>query len=238
MHIIRIDHLVLDTRDLDKSLSFYGRLPGAVTSLEPGRGIVRFGKQKLNIHTLPPTLYPLAANPVPGGQDFYLRLGGTDNIIAGAPLKNLDGARRKKDAQAIVDPDGNRIWPAPAGEGDSIPAIAGLVLPVADMQVAINFYALVTGQQVREIQGSWQFSLESGFIRLEPWLGARPKGAGDFCLITSMSIHEAWQYLGERTNVLSNPGITGRTGALGPITSFYLRDPDCNLVEIAAYPTP
>jgi catechol 2,3-dioxygenase-like lactoylglutathione lyase family enzyme len=32
-------------------------------------------------------------------------------------------------------------------------------------------------------------------------------------------------------------GPLAKTGALGPMTSYYCRDPDGNLIEIAAYPT-
>jgi catechol 2,3-dioxygenase-like lactoylglutathione lyase family enzyme len=37
---------------------------------------------------------------------------------------------------------------------------------------------------------------------------------------------------------LVEEGPVARTGALGPITSFYFRDPDGNLVELATYVNP
>src|SRR5438093_1412621 len=68
----------------------------------------------------------------------------------------------------------------------------------------------------------------------EPELkAARPTpGSGDLCFLTGEPL-DAWvRRLGElRVPVLEGP--VARVGALGPIESIYLRDPDGNLLEIA-----
>ncbi len=38
--------------------------------------------------------------------------------------------------------------------------------------------------------------------------------------------------------VVPEAGPVERSGALGPMTSVYCRDPDGNLVEVASYPAP
>ena len=59
-------------------------------------------------------------------------------------------------------------------------------------------------------------------------------GGDDFCLLTETPIAEVRRQLGARDiEILAGP--VERTGAVGPITSVYFRDPDDNLVEIARY---
>jgi catechol 2,3-dioxygenase-like lactoylglutathione lyase family enzyme len=59
-------------------------------------------------------------------------------------------------------------------------------------------------------------------------------GGGDFCLTTETPIETVARKLREHDiEILEGP--VERTGAVGPITSVYFRDPDDNLVEIATY---
>ena len=59
-------------------------------------------------------------------------------------------------------------------------------------------------------------------------------GSADFCFITDTPISEVAAHL-ERCGVPVEAGPSERAGALGPIMSVYVRDPDMNLVEIANY---
>ena len=59
-------------------------------------------------------------------------------------------------------------------------------------------------------------------------------GSQDICLIAEGDIEEIKAEI-ERKGYPIELGIVGRTGAMGPIDSIYLRDPDGNLVEISVY---
>lgn len=59
-------------------------------------------------------------------------------------------------------------------------------------------------------------------------------GSLDFCFITEGGLEQAAARL-RRHGIAITHGPMTRTGALGPMTSIYCRDPDGNLVEIASY---
>ena len=59
-------------------------------------------------------------------------------------------------------------------------------------------------------------------------------GSQDICLIADGNIEEIKAEI-EAKGYPIELGIVERTGAIGPIDSIYLRDPDGNLVEISVY---
>jgi len=59
-------------------------------------------------------------------------------------------------------------------------------------------------------------------------------GSLDLCLIAEGDIREIMKEI-ESKGYPVELGIVQRTGALGPMDSIYLRDPDGNLVEISVY---
>lgn len=59
-------------------------------------------------------------------------------------------------------------------------------------------------------------------------------GSQDICLIADGDIQEIKAEI-EKKGYPIELGIVQRTGAMGPIDSIYLRDPDGNLVEISVY---
>ncbi|OYZ97948.1 MAG: VOC family virulence protein, partial [Polynucleobacter sp. 24-46-87] len=59
-------------------------------------------------------------------------------------------------------------------------------------------------------------------------------GSGDFCLISAIPLDDFIAHLSKQ-GVAIDVGPVPRRGALGPIRSVYLRDPDQNLVEVAEY---
>jgi catechol 2,3-dioxygenase-like lactoylglutathione lyase family enzyme len=60
-------------------------------------------------------------------------------------------------------------------------------------------------------------------------------GSLDLCFITTSGPDEVLRHLAS-VGVAIVEGPVPKTGALGPMTSVYCRDPDGNLVEIASYP--
>jgi len=71
MLVTRLDHLVLTVRDIDETLRFYE----SVLGMEPvvsgeGRVALRFGNQKINLHTQGREFEPKALVPTPGAADL------------------------------------------------------------------------------------------------------------------------------------------------------------------------
>ena len=59
-------------------------------------------------------------------------------------------------------------------------------------------------------------------------------GAIDLCFIASTPLEEVIAHL-EGCGVVIVEGPVEKTGALGPMTSVYFRDPDGNLIEVSNY---
>lgn len=227
--LLRLDHIVIDSGNLARALEFYAQLPGFKTSVETGRGIAALGQQKINIHEYPPTLSPVALKPVIGQQSFSLVWPGTaercQEVVsppAGCPERFF-----------VLDPDGNRI--ETGFDPDSPrPRIDGLDLLTADLTVSVRFYTEILGMKALQAESGVLCKLETGYIRLLPEAPALVRGSADFCIVTDADIASVHRELAGAP-LVPGLGIVRRTGALGPLRSLYLRDPDGNLVEIAEY---
>ena len=118
-----------------------------------------------------------------------------------------------------------------------------LVLTVRDLETTCAWYERVLGM-TRESFGEGRVALTYGRqkINVHPYPSpvwplvadiAIP-GSLDLCFIVEGSLNDVvdhLQALGETIEL----GPVPRTGALGPINSVYLRDPDRNLIELAVY---
>ena len=135
---------------------------------------------------------------------------------------------------------------AGAGEQMSPVAITGLdhlVLTVTDLDQTAAFYQRVLGMRPVTF-GAGRRALEFGTSKINlhqagqehtPHAARPAPGSADLCLITATPPGQVLAHLqAERVSVEEGP--VARTGAQGPITSIYIRDPDGNLVEIASYP--
>lgn len=117
-----------------------------------------------------------------------------------------------------------------------------LVLTVADVGVTAAWYSRVLGMTPAPFAtaGGPRMALRFGDrkINLHPRAGYEPKaarpmpGSADLCFLTSTL--DGWADHLAREGVAVEEGPVRRTGATGPITSLYLRDPDGNLIEVAA----
>ena len=57
-------------------------------------------------------------------------------------------------------------------------------------------------------------------------------GSADFCLLSDVPVAEIARHLAaEGVGIIEGP--VAKTGATGPLTSIYFRDPDGNLVEVS-----
>ena len=123
-----------------------------------------------------------------------------------------------------------------------IERIDHFVLTVASIKATCEFYEKTLGMKVETFAqgrkalkfGAQKINLHEVGKEFEPKAKSPTSGSGDFCFITKVSIEELISHLG-RCNVVLEDGPVSRTGATGPITSVYFRDPDQNLVEVSTY---
>lgn len=116
------------------------------------------------------------------------------------------------------------------------------VLTVRDIDAACAFYTRVLGMEVVRF-GAGRTALKYGEqkINLHPVENAitlkaeHPlPGSADVCFIAETPIAQVIEHL-RACGVPVVEGPSERAGALGPILSVYVRDPDMNLVEISNY---
>lgn len=126
-----------------------------------------------------------------------------------------------------------------------IDRIDHIVLTVADIDVTCDFYQRVLGMEVVTFAGGrkalafgrQKINLHRSGQEFEPKAAAPTPGSADLCLIATTPIAEVIAHL-EASGVPVLEGPAPRTGAAGPITSVYFRDPDRNLVEVSNYLPP
>lgn len=117
-----------------------------------------------------------------------------------------------------------------------------LVLTVQDISVSTAFYLRVLGmQEITFAEGRKALVFGQQKINLHPAAqpiaphAAHPVcGSADLCFIVTYEIQEVLVHL-QNCGVALEAGPVSRTGATGPITSVYFRDPDGNLLEVSTY---
>lgn len=118
-----------------------------------------------------------------------------------------------------------------------------LVVTVFDMEEAVFFYTKMLGCELIEFD-SGRKALQIGNQKINLHLLEEPAlrraryplpGTTDICLVVDATPEETMTYL-RKQGVDIEAGPVPRTGALGPMLSVYLRDPDENLIELAHYP--
>jgi len=117
-----------------------------------------------------------------------------------------------------------------------------LVLTVKNIDTTVRFYTEVLGME-KEVFGGSRVALKFGSQKInlhefgneiDPKAENPTPGSADICLITNLPIQEAYDLILSK-GVAILDGIVPRTGAVGPIQSFYFRDPDANLIEVSSY---
>jgi catechol 2,3-dioxygenase-like lactoylglutathione lyase family enzyme len=120
-----------------------------------------------------------------------------------------------------------------------------VVLNTPDVDATAEWYVRVLGMD-HEVFGEGRVALRFGNQKIN----VRPTGAPnwetgavdapgslDLCFIAEMSPDDVGVHL-RSCGVTITAGPVPKTGALGPMTSHYCRDPDGNLIEVASYSTP
>jgi catechol 2,3-dioxygenase-like lactoylglutathione lyase family enzyme len=124
----------------------------------------------------------------------------------------------------------------------NVKSIDHIVLTVKNIEVTCAFYAQVLGMDVMTfgagrkalLFGEQKINLHEHGNEFEPKAKAPTPGAADLCFVTTVPMTQVMNHL--RSNdieVLEGP--VQRTGAMGPMTSAYFRDPDGNLIEVSNY---
>ena len=117
-----------------------------------------------------------------------------------------------------------------------------MVLTVADIEATCAFYGRVLGMEKVVFAGArtalafgrQKINLHPAGNEYSPRAAHSVPGSGDLCLITETPLENVIAHL-EACGVAIEEGPVAKTGATGPITSVYFRDPDGNLIEVANY---
>lgn len=133
-----------------------------------------------------------------------------------------------------------------AGEPEQVPVtISGfdhVVFTVADIAQTIAFYEKALGMRAvtfgagrRALTfGHHKINLHQAGQEFDPHARHPVPGSADLCLVTATPLEAVIAHLAA-VGVEIEEGPVPKTGASGPITSVYFRDPDGNLIEVATY---
>ncbi|HVW77464.1 MAG TPA: VOC family protein [Alloacidobacterium sp.] len=116
-----------------------------------------------------------------------------------------------------------------------------LVLNVANIHATTDFYTEALGMEIVTFNGRTALKFGDQKINLhqrghefEPKAARPTPGSADLCFITLTPIEEVVAYL-NALRVHIEEGPVERIGAVGKLSSVYIRDPDQNLIEISNY---
>lgn len=117
-----------------------------------------------------------------------------------------------------------------------------VVLTTNDADACIRFYVETLGMRLERfgegrrafVFGVNKINLHVAGAEFEPQAHLPMPGSQDWCFIASVPLADVISAL-EAHDVPILEGPVARSGATGPISSIYVRDPDQNLIEIAEY---
>jgi len=117
-----------------------------------------------------------------------------------------------------------------------------VVLTTADIDKCTEFYVKVLGMTLSTFDdnrkalmfGEQKINLHEAGKEFTPHATHPKPGSQDWCFICSTPV-DHWLETFEQAGIPVIEGPVERSGALGPITSVYVNDPDGNLIEIGYY---
>ncbi len=121
-----------------------------------------------------------------------------------------------------------------------------VVITVKDLNKTIDFYTNILGMKLEKFSsslknnqiryavcfGSQKINIHEEKKPLKPNALKPSSGSMDICFISQNKIND-WMHHLEKKGINIEIGPEQKTGALGPILSIYIRDPDFNLIEIS-----
>ena len=121
-----------------------------------------------------------------------------------------------------------------------------VVITVKNLNKTINFYTNILGMKLEEFSssldndqiryavsfGSQKINIHEEKNTIQPNALNPSSGSMDICFISQNKINDWMTHL-EKKGINIEFGPEQKTGALGPILSIYIRDPDFNLIEIS-----
>ena len=122
----------------------------------------------------------------------------------------------------------------------NIISIDHIVITVNNIANTVKFYESILGM-VKETYDEDRVALKFGNQKInlheygkefEPKASQPVPGSEDLCFITDTKLEVAMDYVKSKEIKIIEGPVT-RTGATGTIVSFYFRDPDGNLIEVA-----
>ena len=121
-----------------------------------------------------------------------------------------------------------------------------VVITVKDLKKTIDFYTNILGMKLEKFSSSlddnqFRYAVSFGSQKINIHEEIKPikpnalnpsSGSMDICFISKNKIND-WVHHLVKKGISIEIGPDKKTGALGPILSIYIRDPDFNLIEIS-----
>ncbi|WP_406234163.1 VOC family protein [Isoptericola jiangsuensis] len=123
-----------------------------------------------------------------------------------------------------------------------IKSIDHLVITTVDEDACVKFYTEGLGMRLETFGqgrkalcfGTQKINVHVKGKEFEPKAHLPVPGAIDLCFVAAIPLAGVIQQL-QDNGISIVEGPVARTGAVGPILSVYVRDPDLNLIEISEY---
>jgi catechol 2,3-dioxygenase-like lactoylglutathione lyase family enzyme len=121
----------------------------------------------------------------------------------------------------------------------TIQSLDHLVLTVAEVDATVAFYERIgmrlerfDGDRLALRFGKQRIHLHRAGGKIEPHAQRPQPGSADLCFLVEGGLDDVERTL-RQAGVAIELGPVDRSGAVGPMRSLYLRDPDGNLVELS-----